>query len=72
MWSKWYKELESQQAIDITQIPIILVGTKMDLRDDAGVLEKLNERDMVPVTFEQVSLCLWKRLSFRVVASVGA
>jgi hypothetical protein len=63
VWSKWYKELESQQAIDITQIPIILVGTKMDLRDDAGVLEKLSERDMVPVTFEQVSLCLWKRLT---------
>ena len=52
--SKWYKELQDQQAIDITQIPIILVGTKMDLRDDAGVLSKLSERQLEPISFEQV------------------
>ena len=54
VWSKWYKELESQQAIDITSIPIILVGTKMDLRDDQGILAKLTEKGLVPVSFEQV------------------
>ena len=54
VWSKWYKELETQQAIDITQIPIILVGTKMDLRDDAGILSKLAERSLEPITFEKV------------------
>ena len=59
VWSKWYKELESQQAIDITTIPIILVGTKMDLRDDAGILAKLAERGMEPVSNEMVRLPLF-------------
>eukprot|EP01043_Picozoa_sp_COSAG02_P064958 COSAG02_NODE_9656_length_2150_cov_2.165773_2_plen_131_part_00 len=51
--SKWYKELQSQSAIDITAIPIILVGTKMDLRDDPGIIAKLAEKDQVPVPFEK-------------------
>ena len=51
--SKWYKELQNQQAIDITQIPIILVGTKMDLRDDPGMLSKLAEKNLAPVSFEK-------------------
>jgi Ras-related C3 botulinum toxin substrate 1 len=51
--SKWYKELQNQQAIDITQIPIILVGTKMDLRDDPGMLSKLAEKNLTPVSFEK-------------------
>ena len=51
--SKWYKELQDQQAIDITTIPIILVGTKLDLRDDPGTLAKLAEKSLAPVSFEK-------------------
>ena len=51
--SKWYAELKAQQAIDITAIPIILVGTKMDLRDDPGMLAKLAEKNLTPVSFEK-------------------
>ena len=51
--SKWYAELKAQQAIDITAIPIILVGTKMDLRDDTGMLAKLAEKNLTPVSFEK-------------------
>ncbi|QSL66466.1 hypothetical protein MERGE_000846 [Pneumocystis wakefieldiae] len=34
-------------------IPIILVGTKLDLRNDCIVLEKLRERRMEPITYSQ-------------------
>ena len=51
--SKWYKELQNQQAINISAIPIILVGTKMDLRDDQGMLAKLAEKNLTPVSFEK-------------------
>ena len=51
--SKWYKELQNQQAIDITKIPIILVGTKLDLRDDQGMLAKLAEKNLTPLSFEK-------------------
>jgi Ras-related C3 botulinum toxin substrate 1 len=32
--------------------PIILVGTKVDLREDADTLERLASKRLVPVTFE--------------------
>lgn len=50
VWSKWYKELENQQTITIANIPVILVGTKMDLRDDPGMIQKLSEKDMEPIS----------------------
>lgn len=34
-------------------IPIILVGTKLDLRDDPTTAEKLKERRMAPVSYAQ-------------------
>ena len=33
--------------------PIILVGTKVDLRDDRETIEKLRERRMSPITYAQ-------------------
>lgn len=43
--------------------PIILVGTKLDLRDDKTTIEKLRDKKLAPITYPQVS-CLkfskWK------------
>ena len=33
--------------------PILLVGTKLDLRDDREVIEKLKEKRMAPITAAQ-------------------
>lgn len=33
--------------------PIILVGTKLDLRDDAKTIEKLKDRRLSPITYTQ-------------------
>jgi len=33
--------------------PMILVGTKVDLRDDSATIDKLNEKKMAPITYEQ-------------------
>ncbi len=35
--------------------PIILVGTKLDLRDDKETIDKLKEKRLAPITFPQVS-----------------
>ncbi|KAF9354074.1 Ras- C3 botulinum toxin substrate 2, partial [Mortierella sp. NVP85] len=34
-------------------VPTILVGTKLDLRDDKDTIEKLRERRMAPITYPQ-------------------
>lgn len=31
--------------------PMILVGTKSDLRDDKDMIEKLKEKDLCPITY---------------------
>ncbi|XP_062918412.1 ras-related C3 botulinum toxin substrate 1-like isoform X2 [Mobula hypostoma] len=36
--------------------PIILVGTKLDLRDDKETIEKLKERNMAPISREEGEL----------------
>lgn len=33
--------------------PIILVGTKLDLRDDKDTIEKLKEKKLAPITYPQ-------------------
>ncbi|KAL0195397.1 hypothetical protein M9458_008969, partial [Cirrhinus mrigala] len=33
--------------------PIILVGTKLDLRDDKDTIEKLKEKTQTPITYRQ-------------------
>ena len=34
-------------------MPIILVGTKLDLRDDKEITDRLREKNMAPITHEQ-------------------
>lgn len=36
--------------------PIILVGTKLDLRDDKTTIEKLRDKKLAPITYPQVIL----------------
>lgn len=33
--------------------PVILVGTKLDLRDDKETIEKLKEKRLAPITYPQ-------------------
>ena len=46
---KWYPEVRHH----CPNRPIILVGTKLDLREDPKTLEKLRERKMGPITYAQ-------------------
>ena len=34
--------------------PILLVGTKLDLRDDKDAIEKLAKEELSPITYEEV------------------
>ena len=36
-------------------VPIILVGTKLDLREDKETIEKLKEKRLAPITYPQAS-----------------
>jgi len=47
--AKWYPEIEHHAP----SVPIILVGTKLDLRDDRATAEALRARKMEPVSYEQ-------------------
>ena len=42
--------------------PIILVGTKLDLRDDKEQIEKLKDKKQAPITFPQ-GLSMMKEIS---------
>ena len=46
---KWYPEISHH----CPKTPVILVGTKHDLRDDKEVVAKLKEKKMSPVSFAQ-------------------
>ncbi|KAJ8038801.1 Ras-related C3 botulinum toxin substrate 1 [Holothuria leucospilota] len=46
---KWYPELNHH----CPQVPIILVGTKSDLRDDYRVVDQLRENRLSPITYQQ-------------------
>ena len=46
---KWVPEV----AHHCPNTPIVLVGTQLDLRDDAETIEKLKERRRAPITTEQ-------------------
>ena len=35
-------------------MPIILVGTKLDLREDKETIEKLKDKRLAPITYPQV------------------
>uniref|UniRef100_A0A2K6PYV0 small monomeric GTPase n=1 Tax=Rhinopithecus roxellana TaxID=61622 RepID=A0A2K6PYV0_RHIRO len=47
--AKWYPEVRHH----CPNTPIILVGTKVDLRDDKDTVEKLKEKKLTPVTYPQ-------------------
>ena len=46
---QWYPEVSHH----CPNTPIILVGTKLDLRDDPRTNEKLKERKLAPITYPQ-------------------
>jgi small GTP-binding protein len=48
--AKWYPEVRHH----CPSTPIILVGTKLDLRDDKNTIEKLREKKLTPITYPQV------------------
>ncbi|KAI9927988.1 Rho GTPase protein rac1 [Aspergillus wentii] len=47
--AKWYPEIDHHAP----NVPIILVGTKLDLRDDRATADSLRARKMEPVSYEQ-------------------
>ncbi|KAI9674252.1 MAG: Rho GTPase protein rac1 [Trizodia sp. TS-e1964] len=47
--AKWWPEIEHHAP----DVPIILVGTKLDLREDAATLDNLRSKKMEPVSYEQ-------------------
>merc|ERR1712071_553015 len=47
--AKWYPEVRHH----CPNTPIILVGTKLDLRDDKDTVEKLKDKKLSPITYPQ-------------------
>merc|ERR1712176_1746895 len=56
--AKWYPEVNHH----CPNAPIILVGTKLDLRDDKETIEKLKEKKLMPITATQ-GLQMMKEIS---------
>ena len=50
-YRQWYPEIEHHAP----NVPIILVGTKLDLRDDPGAKESLKQKRMEPISFERAN-----------------
>jgi Ras-related C3 botulinum toxin substrate 1 len=46
--AKWYPEISHH----CPSTPCILVGTKLDLREDRETIERLREKNMAPITYE--------------------
>lgn len=49
LFLQWYPEVRHH----CPKTPIILVGTKLDLRDDKDTIEKLKEKKLSPITYPQ-------------------
>ena len=47
--AQWFPEVRHHSP----STPIILVGTKLDLRDDKDTIEKLKEKKLAPITYPQ-------------------
>ena len=47
--TQWYPEVSCYSP----NTPIILVGTKLDLRDNKETIEKLKEKRLAPITYPQ-------------------
>ncbi|RXK38449.1 rho family protein [Tremella mesenterica] len=50
---KWIPEITHHAA----GIPIVLVGTKLDLREDPVTVQRLRERNFIPITYSQGVQC---------------
>ncbi|KAK8016289.1 Ras family protein [Apiospora rasikravindrae] len=50
---QWYPEIDHHAP----NIPIILVGTKLDLREDPATMESLRSKRMEPVSYDQALVC---------------
>ena len=46
---KWHPEIKTHAP----QAPFILVGTKMDLREDPGTIQKLSQKGQAPIQYAQ-------------------
>lgn len=46
---QWYPEIQHHAP----NIPTVLVGTKLDLRTDTETMQKLADRRMSPISYEQ-------------------
>ena len=46
---QWYPEIDHHAP----NVPIILVGTKLDLREDSATADNLRAKKMEPVSYEQ-------------------
>ena len=47
--AKWYPEINHH----CPNVPILVVGTKLDLREDKATIERLAEKKLAPVTHQQ-------------------
>jgi GTPase SAR1 family protein len=52
IYLQWYPEVRHH----CPSTPIILVGTKLDLREDKETIEKLKDKKLAPITYPQVCL----------------
>lgn len=50
---QWFPEINHHAP----NIPIILVGTKLDLREDPQTLESLRQKRMEPVSYDEALKC---------------
>ena len=50
--TKWHPEVRHH----CNNVPIILVGTKLDLREDKETIEKLKDKRLAPITYPQVNV----------------
>lgn len=62
---KWYPEVSHH----CPNVPIVLVGTKLDLRENKTVVEEMHERRLEPISYLQ-GLSMSKRISERLVNSL--
>jgi len=46
---QWYPEISHHAP----NVPMILVGTKLDLREDRDTIDKLRDRRMSPIAYQQ-------------------
>jgi GTPase SAR1 family protein len=55
VYRKWIPELQHH----CPDTPILLCGSKIDLRDDPVMIQKLKERKQKPITYEEGEFLAW-------------